>query len=55
MKKGCPIGCNSIFVGREVVVENWSSKMTWNWGLTSPVVVLRMSGIEDTCYGDIPK
>jgi hypothetical protein len=36
-----------VLVCRELVVEKWSSKMTWNCGLTSPVVVLSTSGTED--------
>jgi hypothetical protein len=34
-------------VWRHFVVVKLSSKTTWNWGLTSPVEVLKMRGMEE--------
>jgi hypothetical protein len=44
-----------VLVCRHFVVEKWSSKMTWNYGLTSPVVVLSTRGMKEACSVDMPK
>jgi hypothetical protein len=38
-----------------LTIEKESSKTTWNWGLTSPVEVLRTKGTLEACSGDGPK